>query len=268
MTKNLVFIDSRVINYQALISTFDADTQWVLLDAAQDGVLQMQAALMGYSGLDSIQIFSHGSPGTLYLGSTTLTNENLASYSGSFASIGASLTESGDILLYGCSVGAGDTGQAFIESLAMATGADVAASVDATGAEVLGGDWVLEQVTGRVEGTVLATPSYSGLLSRIVGGEGNDVLAGAGSADGLIAGLGGQDVVTYSGVYANYTITGNPLGGPVQVAGPFGTDTLFSIESLRFSDATIQLNYVGEGSVLVREGGSVNGDLSPPLSQG
>jgi hypothetical protein len=57
--------------------------------------------------------------------------------------IGASLVEGGDILVYGCSVGAGDAGAAFVQEVLRLTGADVAASDDATCAE--GGGWVLEQ---------------------------------------------------------------------------------------------------------------------------
>lgn len=65
MTKNLVFIDSRVADYQTLISGLSADTEWVLLDADKDGVFQIQAAVAVYRDLDSIQIVSHGSVGAL-----------------------------------------------------------------------------------------------------------------------------------------------------------------------------------------------------------
>ena len=60
------------------------------------------------------------------------------------ATLGGALSASGDILLYGCDVAAGADGLAFVNALANATGADVAASTDLTGAAVKGGDWVLE----------------------------------------------------------------------------------------------------------------------------
>ena len=112
MIKNLVFVDSRVADYQTLIAGLGTDSAWVLINADQDGVVQMQAALAGYSGLDSIQIVSHGSAGTLYLGSTVLDQEGLSSFADQLRTIGDSLSETGDILLYGCNVAQGEVGQA------------------------------------------------------------------------------------------------------------------------------------------------------------
>ena len=62
-----------------------------------------------------------------------------------------------DRLLYGCDVAQGERGQAFIEQLAAATGADVAASNDPTGAAALGGDWVLESRAGETVQTLALT---------------------------------------------------------------------------------------------------------------
>ena len=64
------------------------------------------------------------------------------------------MTDSGDLLLYGCNVGAGASGQQFVESLAQLTGADVAASDDVTGGVAVGGDWELESVTGLIESVI------------------------------------------------------------------------------------------------------------------
>ena len=121
MTQNLVFIDSRVADYQSLITSLSADSEWVVIDGSQDGVLQMQSALVGYRALDSIQLISHGSAGTLYLGSTVLNSSNLLSYQSQLQSIGQTLSETGDILLYGCNVAEGDIGRQFIDSLAAMT---------------------------------------------------------------------------------------------------------------------------------------------------
>ena len=57
----------------------------------------------------------------------------------------------GDILIYGCDVSEGSTGLQLIDSIAKATGADVAASRDLTGAARLGGNWTLEDNTGNIE---------------------------------------------------------------------------------------------------------------------
>jgi uncharacterized delta-60 repeat protein len=165
MVKSLVFIDSRVADHQTLLSGLSADTEWVLLDADKDGVQQMQDALVGYSGLESIQIVSHGSAGTLYLGSTVLDQGTIGAYLQGLQAIGQALTETGDLLLYGCNVAAGEAGRAFIEAVAKATGADVAASSDPTGAVAQGGDWVLEQATGGIEAAGIQGSDLSGLLA-------------------------------------------------------------------------------------------------------
>lgn len=63
--------------------------------------------------------------------------------------IGAALGDDGDLLLYGCDVGAGTEGAAFVAALAEATGADVAASDDGSGGR--GGDWDLEISSGSID---------------------------------------------------------------------------------------------------------------------
>ena len=110
--KTLVFIDSGVSNYQSLVDGLGDDTPWVLLDADQDGVLQMQAALAAYSAvdgykLDSIHVISHGSMGTLVLGTAVVHQDNLGRYASEWQDMGQALTATGDILLYGCNVGQG-----------------------------------------------------------------------------------------------------------------------------------------------------------------
>ncbi|MEF8756335.1 MAG: DUF4347 domain-containing protein [Accumulibacter sp.] len=149
--RQVVFVDSRVADYQTLIAGLAEGSEWYLLQAGEDGIGQMERILSTQGGLDAIQILSHGAPGTLYLGSTVLTAGNLAGYEAALQAIGASLSETGDILLYGCSVAQGDEGIEFIGSLARTTGADVAASADLTGSAALGGDWVLEESTGMTE---------------------------------------------------------------------------------------------------------------------
>jgi|GEM_PF-1047776 len=160
-TKNVVFIDSRVAGYETLIASLSADTEWYLLNAEEDGVAQMSSILANYSALDSIQVISHGSTGTLYLGSTILNSTSLYSYESQLQEIGSSLTATGDILLYGCNVGAGETGQSFVTAFVELTGADVAASDNITGQ---GGDWNLEVGIGSIEATGQSFNNYQDSL--------------------------------------------------------------------------------------------------------
>src|SRR5690606_28436430 len=84
------------------------------------------------------------------------------------AAIGAALNADGDILLYGCQVAEGDAGARFLETLANLTGADIAASIDYTGAHFLGGNWTLEAATGHIQSglvfTTIITADYGHLL--------------------------------------------------------------------------------------------------------
>ena len=164
-TKTIVFVDARVSHYASLIDGLADTAEVFVLDGESDGLGQMAAWLAGRSGVGAIHVISHGSQGALVLGSTVLDGGNLAAYRTQLADIGAALNAGGDILLYGCNVAAGTEGAAFVAALAQATGADVAASDDATGAAALGGDWVLEQGIGSVEVASLPVNDLAGLLA-------------------------------------------------------------------------------------------------------
>ena len=68
----------------------------------------------------------------------------------------------------------------------------------------------------------------------------DDVIAGNGGDDNLY-GEGGTDTAKFSGLFADYTITDNTTSLTVQdTVGTDGTDTLYDIEILEFSDGTYQ----------------------------
>ena len=165
---NIVFIDASVPDYQTLIAGLPNNSTYFVLDAQKDGVAQIEQYLAGYSNLDSIQIFSHGSQGSLYLGNAVLSNKTLKQYQDQLANIGSHLKDTGDILLYGCNVAQGDIGLQFIDDLAKATGTDVAASNDITGSAALGGNGQLEVSTGSIEAlpafTAVSQQSYGSVL--------------------------------------------------------------------------------------------------------
>jgi hypothetical protein len=159
-----VFIDSRVNDQDLLISQFAPGTEFTVLDASRDGIEQMVSALAGQGGYDSIQIISHGAIGSLTIGSTVLDSSTLGSYAAELALLGNALHENGDLLLYGCNVASGDQGRQFIDTLSQMTGADVAASDDATGGTAAGGDWVLEVSTGAVDQAAVFSAAGYGVL--------------------------------------------------------------------------------------------------------
>ncbi len=166
MSTSVVFVDTRVADYQTLIDGLEPGSDVYLIDEFSDGLDQIVARLHARTGIDALHIISHGSQGAVYLGNTVLNNGNLSDYQSQLASIGGSLTDTGDILLYGCNVAQGDVGVQFISSLAQATGADVAGSDDFTGTQSLNTDWVLEKSVGIVESqSEKFGESYAGTLS-------------------------------------------------------------------------------------------------------
>jgi ELWxxDGT repeat protein len=160
-----LFIDANVADKQTLLAGIAANVTVVELNDNTDALTQIASALNGYTNLDAIHIISHGSEGELDFASGAINSANLSTYQAQLKKIGASLSKDGDLLLYGCEVAKGDDGQAFITSLAEATKADVAASIDFTGAASLGGNWVLETNAGAIEVAGVNAPNYNHLLT-------------------------------------------------------------------------------------------------------
>ncbi|NML24689.1 DUF4347 domain-containing protein, partial [Zoogloea dura] len=166
--REVVFIDTHVADYQSLLGGIGQGIEVRLIDGAQDGVAQIARWAETHSGYDAIHLFSHGTSGSVTLGSVSLSNANLDAYQNQLATIGAALTGNGDILVYGCKVAAGQPGVDLLGRLAEVTGADVAASTDMTGAAPLGGDWQLEYATGSVEApSIDLSRDYAGILGTI-----------------------------------------------------------------------------------------------------
>ncbi len=159
-----LFIDSRVDNIESLLDGIDPSIEVILLDSERDGLGQIADALASRSGVKSVHVISHGGPGSLQLGSSTVTESSLADQAAQLATIRAALSDSADLMLYGCNVAEGDAGASFVQALADATGADVAASTDTTGSALLGGDWALEASTGSIETQAIEVSAYSSTL--------------------------------------------------------------------------------------------------------
>ena len=105
-SREIVFIDATVPDYQTLIDSAHPGTQVVLLDPSQDGIAQITAALQG-GNFSAVHIVSHGSEGSIQLGSSILNAETLETqYAASLQQWRESLTPDADILLYGCNVAA------------------------------------------------------------------------------------------------------------------------------------------------------------------
>ena len=105
------------------------------------------------ANLSSIHLFTHGQEGEIFLGSDIITGKTIGHYQEDLRSLGTLLSQEGDLLIYGCDVGKGSSGQSLIQRIAKTTGADVAASTDISGSSLNSeqADWVLERQTGDIE---------------------------------------------------------------------------------------------------------------------
>lgn len=194
----IVFIDSGIADKQALIDAIGDAAEIVILDGDSPALTQIADHLDGRSDLGAVHILSHGANGALKFASGVVDSGNLADFADDLSRIGAAITEGGDILLYGCFVAADGQGQAFVDAMAGKTGADIAASIDPTGADEAGGDWVLEHATGPIAESeitaLLAGSDFAGVLVSPVFGT-----MDFGSAETALA--SGSDVVALASAF-------------------------------------------------------------------
>jgi hypothetical protein len=154
--RELVIVNPNIDGYEQLIADLQGndanrDIEVAVLDPDRDGISQVTDLLAHRSDLSAIHFITHGADGQINLGNGWLDNFSLQQNANQISDWGKSLTESGDILFYGCNVAARSDGRALVDSLARLTGADVAASDDLTGYAGMGGDWTLEYRSGGIE---------------------------------------------------------------------------------------------------------------------
>ena len=164
-SQSIYFVDASLTDLDALLAGLPAGAEIVLIQPDRDGLQQMLDALAGRSDIDALHVLTHGGPGKIQLGGTTLDINTLDAASAALRQVADSLANEADILFYGCDVAASDEGLALIGRIADLTGADVAASTDLTGSARLGGDWDLEVATGVIEAPILAVEAMDGVLA-------------------------------------------------------------------------------------------------------
>ena len=160
---HVVFVDPSLPDLDQLISDIPSAAEVIFLDPERDGAEQLHEALEARAETDAVHILAHGAEGSLQLGSSVLTTETIeGTYADTLSAIGGMLNDQADIFIYGCDFGADETA---VAALADATGADVAASDDVTGAAQSGGDWELEVEVGTIDHSALAAAEWSGTLA-------------------------------------------------------------------------------------------------------
>jgi uncharacterized repeat protein (TIGR01451 family) len=148
---SILFVDPRVSGWQALADSAPSATKVVVIDPTLDGIAQVTKALEGMHGIQEVDFLTYGQSGQIELGSSTITDATLQARAADIAGWRDSLADNAQIKFWGCDVGAGAAGEAFVNDLHALTGVGVGASIDATGLASLGGDWVLERTAGTVD---------------------------------------------------------------------------------------------------------------------
>ncbi|MBD2041903.1 cadherin-like domain-containing protein [Microcoleus sp. FACHB-672] len=214
--REIVFVDAAVEDYQSLVAGIPAGAEVVILDASHNGTDQISEVLAQRAGISAVHIVSHGGPGSLNLGNSTLNLADLAKTQ-QWAN---ALTPDADILIYGCDVASGAQGEAFVEKLSELTGADVAASIDKTGSALQGGDWLLEYGAGQIETDLAfnepARLAYNSVFA-IIDSIGQSTFAANATFGGTL--IGGLSGITYNSANNQYYVIADARNngtGPVR----------------------------------------------------
>ncbi|MEW6477896.1 MAG: DUF4347 domain-containing protein, partial [Pseudomonadota bacterium] len=163
--QEIIFVDAVVPDIADFLQNHPGEV--IYLEAGRDGVEQIAEALQGRTGVTAVHILGHAESGQVRLGSSLLTADSIQDeHADDMEVIRAALAADADILLYGCDIAADAAGLHFVQALADATGADVAASDDTTGADELGGNWTLEVQHGQIDAQTLAVTAWHGVLAQ------------------------------------------------------------------------------------------------------
>ncbi len=165
-TTALVVVDTSIDGHEQLLAELEPGTEILLIDGDENGIEKLAEYVEGRDDISSIHILSHGAEGEFSLGTTVINSENVDQYADFLSRIGDSLTEDGDLLLYGCNVAENGVGIEFVTKVAEYTDADVAGSDDLTGAAELGGDWDLETTIGQLDTESLTFETFADVLNQ------------------------------------------------------------------------------------------------------
>ena len=194
----VLFVDGSVGEIENILLNISPEINIVRINRESDGVLQITKVLKELHNLTAIHILSHGDVGLVKLGNSVLSESTLKKYASQLKIWGQSLTETGDILLYGCNVAKGNVGHQFVDQVSDITGADVAASADLTGAVKLGGNWELESQDGFVTTGLFADSrvlmSYQKVLDSATGVTNVAISADTGLSGDFITNTASQSI--------------------------------------------------------------------------
>jgi len=154
--RELIVINGSVTDKDAILANLKPNQEVLILEDG-NGLDEVQEYLDEHEDTkySAIHFITHGNEGVVSINGEIINAENVDVTE--WSAIGEHLTQDGDILFYGCNTAKTAEGQALIDTIAEASGADVAASDDATGAT---GDWDLEYTVGTIDHEAVVVDGY------------------------------------------------------------------------------------------------------------
>ncbi len=161
--KEVAFVDTTVADYETLVEGIDSNIEVFEISSTNE----IETILKNLEDVDAVHILSHGNTGEITIGDEVISSDTLSQFEDVMNLLKTSLTQNGDLLLYGCNVASDGEGQEFIDEIASLTQADVAASDDITGSAQLNGDWDLEVESGEIETDEIVIENYDNKLASV-----------------------------------------------------------------------------------------------------
>jgi CSLREA domain-containing protein len=187
----LVVIDLGIANWQVLLQELQQQQtqarangehfEILTLNEGDDGIAKIATALSEQGEVTSLHLIGHGNEAMMRLGSTWLDAETTRLRASDLSTWANNLSIDADIFLYGCNFAATSEGQQIVRDLSQITGADVAASTDATGNDKSIANWKFEYTAGDIEQNRIdyGASQWQGRLASYIVTNTND--SGAGS---------------------------------------------------------------------------------------
>ncbi|MBE6372122.1 MAG: DUF4347 domain-containing protein, partial [Lentisphaerae bacterium] len=203
----LVILNSTTADIDNVLEQLGDSRDVLIIDSNADAFEQISDYLDNSdTSYDAVHILTHGSDSGIVLGSEFISDAN------DFSIFSDHIAADGDLMLYGCNMASSESGQAFLQGIADASGADVAASTDTTGSAEFNGNWNLEYSIGEINADSITLDATWGhrLTNYTVDGTGGSATkyADLSTLLGSVT-LQNNDVITFAVDDASYTSAWN-----------------------------------------------------------
>jgi hypothetical protein len=140
----LAFVDPTVAHKEILAKAWRDNVEAIVLEPTRSAEEQIFGALESRSDIKAIHILAHGRPGEIGFASGRLSTAALDRWAPALEKMKASLGADGQLLLWSCNAGAGESGRALVDALSEKISASVFAPSGFVGASDQGGGWNLD----------------------------------------------------------------------------------------------------------------------------